>query len=79
VGKITDGLRASQIMAVFLSPTAVKSIWAQREWQSFLARQLRGDTITILPILLEKCQIPEIIADIKYADFSESYHDGFMR
>jgi hypothetical protein len=66
IGSITDGLRASQVMAVFLSPAAVNSIWARREWQSFLARQLRGDTITILPILLEKCQIPEILTDIKY-------------
>jgi len=65
-------------MAVFLSPAAVNSIWARREWQSFLGRQLRGDTITILPVLLEKCQIPEILTDIKYADFSESYHDGFV-
>jgi hypothetical protein len=66
-------------MALFLSPTAVNSIWAQREWQSFLARRLGGDTITILPVLLEKCQIPEILADIKYADFSESYHGGFIQ
>jgi len=31
VGSITDGLRTSQVMAVFLSPAAVNSIWARRE------------------------------------------------
>jgi len=66
-------------MAVFLSEKSVQSIWARREWQSFLSRQLKGETITVLPILIEECRVPEIIADINYADFSESYHEAFLQ
>jgi hypothetical protein len=76
VGKISDGLKAAQFMAVFLSPESVKSIWTRKEWQSFLSRQLAGSAITILPVLVEKCEIPAILADLKYANFTESYHDG---
>jgi hypothetical protein len=66
-------------MAVFLSEKSVQSMWARREWQSFLSRQIKGETITVLPILIEECRVPEIIADINYADFSESYHEGFLQ
>jgi len=76
VGKISDGLKESQFMAVFLSPESVKSLWMTREWQSFLSRQLTGSTITILPVLVNSCEIPAILADLKYANFIESYHDG---
>jgi hypothetical protein len=76
VGKISDGLKTSQFLAVFLSPKSIKSQWTGREWQSFLARQLAGSSITILPVLVEKCEVPAILADLKYANFAESYHDG---
>jgi hypothetical protein len=79
VGKISDGLKDSQFMVVFLSPRSLKSLWTKREWQSFLSRQLSGSTITILPALLERCEIPSILADLKYADFTESYHDGLKQ
>jgi hypothetical protein len=42
----------------------------------FSIRTLAGKGIRILPALIENCQIPALLADIKYADFRESYHDG---
>jgi len=76
VGKVSDGLSSSQFLVAFLSPESVKSVWARREWQSFLSRQLAGSSITILPALIEKCSVPAILADLRYANFTESYHDG---
>lgn len=76
VGKIEEGLKSCQFMAVFLSPESVKSMWTKREWQSFLARQLSGSLITVLPVLVKECEIPSILSDLKYANFTKSYHDG---
>lgn len=76
VEKISEGLESSQFLAVFLSPASVKSKWMKKEWQSFLSRQLAGNSVTILPALVEKTPIPAILADLKYADFSKDYHDG---
>jgi hypothetical protein len=42
-----------------------------------LSRQLSGSGLKILPAVLEDCDIPSILADIRFADFRESYHDGF--
>ena len=79
VSKISSGLTSSQTMIAFLSKRAVESMWARKEWQSFLARQLSGSDIRILPALMEPCEIPSILADIKYADFTQSYHDGYKQ
>ncbi len=79
VSKISDGLKSSQTMILFLSQKSVASMWTGKEWQSFLARQLSEDKLKILPALLQKCEIPAILADIKYADFRESYYEGFKQ
>jgi hypothetical protein len=79
VSKISDGLKSSQTMIVFLSQKSVASMWTKKEWQSFLSRQLSGETLKILPALLENCDIPAIIADLKYADFREGYYEGFKQ
>jgi hypothetical protein len=77
VSKIDEALGSSKTMIAFLSKRAVQSMWAKKEWQSFLSRQLSGGELRILPAVLEECEIPSILADIKYADFRESYYDGF--
>jgi hypothetical protein len=79
VSTISDGLVSSQTMIVFLSPKSLESMWMRKEWQSFLARQLSKHTIKILPVVLEDCDVPSILSDIKYADFRESYYDGFKQ
>jgi hypothetical protein len=79
VGKISDGLKASQTMIVFLSPKSVRSTWATKEWQAFLARHLSEGSLKILPALLEECEIPSILADLKYADFTEGYQHGLKQ
>ena len=76
VEKISEGLKSSKFLLLVLSEHSVKSVWTQREWNSFLAHQLSTTDVRILPILLEDCEIPIILKDIKYADFRESYHDG---
>lgn len=77
VSQISSGLGSSQILMIFMSPASVKSMWAQKEWQSFLARQLSGKELRLMPILLEDCDVPPILSDIKYADFRQSYYEGF--
>jgi hypothetical protein len=77
VAKIDEALGSSKTMIAFLSKRSVQSMWAKKEWQSFLSRQLSGGELRILPVVLEECEIPSILSDIKYADFRESYYDGF--
>ncbi len=76
VGKIDEATTNADALVLFLSKSAISSEWVRREWRSSLARSLSGASIQVLPVLLEECGLPSIIADIKYADFSKSYHSG---
>jgi hypothetical protein len=76
VQKITDGTKRTGALVLFLSKASVASAWVQREWSSTLARQLSGQGIKLLPALIEECEIPSILSDIKFADFRSSYNDG---
>jgi hypothetical protein len=42
-----------------------------------LIRQLKDNSIKILPILIENCDRPPLLEDIKYADFRNDYNRGF--
>lgn len=79
VSKISDGLHSSKTLILFLSTNSVASLWTRKEWQSFLSRQLSEGGLRILPVLLEDCAVPAILADIKYADFREGYYEGFKQ
>ena len=40
-------------------------------------RELTERRVIVLPILLEECEIPVLLREKKYADFSRNYRDGF--
>jgi len=74
--KIAEATESADALVLFLSDASSKSEWVKREWGSTLARMLSGQTTRILPALIEDCPRPSLLADIKYADFRESYHSG---
>lgn len=76
VEKISDATEKADALVLFVSASAVSSDWVRREWQSTLSRQLSGKSVKILPAVIEDCQHPSLLSDIKYADFRTSYHSG---
>jgi hypothetical protein len=43
---------------------------------SALQRQLMNKNISILPILLEDCEVPPLFTDLFWADFRDSFNKG---
>lgn len=76
VEKIEQGLRESDYLAVVLSAASVDSAWVKRELNSAIMRQMTDQSITVLPVLREHCDIPAVIADIYYADCSRNIDKG---
>ncbi len=68
VQKINDALGTVSHLVVLLSHTSVDKPWVRREMSSALMQQLSQKHITVLPLRLDDCRIPPILADIKYAD-----------
>jgi len=48
-----------------------------KELSAALMRQLRNAAIIVLPIVIEDCSIPALLADIKYADCRANHDSGF--
>jgi hypothetical protein len=79
VSKINDGLSAADYAAVVLSKDAVQSQWFEREWIAKYWREIEKNSVQVLPVLIEDCEIPELIRSKKYADFRTDYGYGLSQ
>lgn len=77
VEKINEALLSHDNLVIVLSRNSVSSDWVHRELNSSLMRQLKDKSIKIKPVLIEGCEIPPLLSDIKYADFRFDYNEGF--
>lgn len=75
--KISEGIEENDFLAIILSPRSVQSEWVRREVNAALMRELSERKVIVLPILYETCEIPTLLREKKYADFTKSYDDGF--
>ena len=76
IEKISEGISDSSYLLVLLSRNSVKSNWVKRELEIALARQIADKAITVIPCLLEDCDIPVFLQPISYADFRGSFECG---
>lgn len=72
VEKVNRGLRRSSHLILLLSAHSVDKPWVQRELSAALMRQLSDRQIRVLPVKLDACVPPTIIADLKYVDATGS-------
>ena len=68
-------LETSRYVVVCYSSTG-RGAWMDREWMSSLARQLSGEKVKLLPVLLTGGTPPAILADIKYANLVKDWDSG---
>lgn len=74
--KISDAIGENDYLGIVLSPDAVESEWVKKELSAGLIRELDKKAVVILPLLYRQCQIPPLIADKRYANFTKSYEKG---
>ena len=74
--RIQRGLEDSDYVAVWLTRDSVGSGWVEREWQSKYKEEVATGEIKILPLLGEVCTVPPLLADKRYANFSDDYVQG---
>jgi TIR domain len=74
--KISQGLAESDYFLFASSKNSIASEWVKKELNSALLKEVEKRAVTIFPIKLDDSAMPTIIADKKYADFSQSYKKG---
>ena len=80
IGKIEEGIENTEYLGVVISSSSNKSEWVTREVRTALNQEIYGKKIKVLPILLEKVEIPLFLIDKKYADFtSEDNYESSLQ
>lgn len=73
---ISDGLKSTDYLVVILSKASIHSKWVQAELNAALMEQLSTGGVTVLPALIEDCEVPILLRDRIHADFRTSYDHG---
>lgn len=69
--KIGAAIEEADYLCVVLSQNSINSQWVQRELQVAMQKELEEKRVVVLPLLLEKVDIPPFLRDKKYADFTD--------
>lgn len=69
IEKIERGVTEATHLVAVISNAALGSRWCQEELRMALARQIGGKNITVLPVVIEDCDLPGFLQGKKYADF----------
>src|ERR1035441_2505228 len=74
--RIEEGISSCDFFLIVVSRAALESKWVENELQSayFQAAQRRADLI--LPVLLEKVELPAMLRPLRFADFTASFEFG---
>ena len=67
--ELEDGLQNSRYVGLVLSPDALKSAWVALERSTAIYRDPGARKKHLIPLLRKPCDIPDMIARLKYIDF----------
>jgi TIR domain len=79
VGGVSRGLKNADYLVAVLSQASISSRWVQAELNSALMEELSGKGVTVLPVLIEDCELPSLLRDRVYADFRSDFNAGLLK
>tara|TARA_R110002072_G_scaffold13481_2_gene56876 strand:- start:76678 stop:81408 length:4731 start_codon:yes stop_codon:yes gene_type:complete len=77
--RIQAGLRESDFVAVLLTRQSVEHGWVEKEWQSRINEEAKSGRKLILPLKADDCELPPLLADRAFADFTIEYAAGLKQ
>jgi len=76
VERVGQGLAESDYFLIALSDNSVNSEWVKKELNQALLQEIADKKVKVLPLKLSDCEIPSLIREKQYADFSSNYRAG---
>ncbi|MFB0504707.1 MAG: toll/interleukin-1 receptor domain-containing protein [Candidatus Bathyarchaeia archaeon] len=76
IGKIEEGIKNTNYFGAVLSENSITSNWVRRELEMAITKEILGDRVFVLPIIIGDCDIPLYLKTKKYADFRKSDRIG---
>ena len=81
VPSISRAIKEIDYIGAIISPNSINSEWVKKELSWAMSKEIKNKSISILPILIESCELPDYLMDKLYADFrnSEMYDDELKK
>lgn len=77
IAKIEESIKLSRYIGVVLSTKSINAPWVKKELDVAMNREIAQGEVVVLPLLYEKCEVPEFLKGKLYADFT--YPDDYER
>lgn len=77
--QIENAITKADFMLVFISKASLGSAWVSQEYQAAFQSQARAGGTRLIPVLLERVDLPPFLASIQYVDFTDSYFEGVQQ
>lgn len=80
IGKIREGIDKVDFVAAILSKTSIESEWVKKELDIASNREIEEKRVIVLPILIDKVELPGFLKGKLYGDFTdpEKYHEKLV-
>lgn len=78
VTHIESALAHSDTLLVLLSSRSVKSRWVRHEIDTGLMAQLGGRDVRVIPVIIDDCEVPEILSSVVHVDFRPNFEAGLV-
>jgi hypothetical protein len=84
IDKISTAIDEMKFVAAVISRNSIASAWVQKELSLAMSKEIKGRRVTVLPLLIEQCDLPAALRDKLYADFTspdnfESEYNKLLR
>jgi hypothetical protein len=76
--KIGQGLAESDYFIIAMSEHSIRSEWVKKELNAAIVNEIERRKTIILPVKLGDVEMPQLIKEKKYADFTVSYKQGLQ-
>lgn len=73
IERISKAIDRVDYVGAVLSRLSVKSPWVKKELQIAITKEIEGKRVTVLPLLIDDCEIPSYLSDKMYADFRKRH------
>lgn len=70
VKKISEGIEQVDYVAAIISKKSVSSGWVQKELSLAMTKEIQGRHVVVLPVVIERCELPAYLRDKLFADFT---------
>ena len=74
IKKIREGIDKVEYVGAIISKNSIDSEWVQREIDIAMNQEIEGKKVKVLPILIDKIDLPWFLKGKLYADFTDEHN-----